>query len=139
MNTPTSPKIRVSVPVSPEVLARFRRLSKVAGQSVGRAMSEWLEETQEGLDPMIDILEKHKKAPLQAIRTLQAYSATLDNSTRELFEKVARMDETNETLAAAAASARLAQADVKRLLTPPSSNTGGKVLKTHKTKGGGPK
>jgi hypothetical protein len=99
-------------------------------------MSEWLEETQEGLDPMIDILEKHKKAPLQAIRTLQAYSATLDNSTRELFEKVSRMDESSAAMASASAAAREAQTSVKKLITPPSSNTGGKFTKTFKKSGG---
>jgi hypothetical protein len=62
MNTPHTPKIRVTVPISPEVLALFQRLSVTSGQSVGRAMGEWLEETKEGLEPMIAILEQHKKA-----------------------------------------------------------------------------
>jgi hypothetical protein len=99
-------------------------------------MSEWLEGTQEGLDPMIEILERNKKAPLQAVRMLQQYSSTLDNATRELFDQVARMDETNETLAAAADGARLARQAVKTRITPPSSNTGGKLPKNTKSSGG---
>jgi len=132
MNIPPLPKkVRVSVPVTLEVLERFQRYSRAAGQSVGRAMSEWLEGTQEGLEPMIDILEKHKRVPFQAVRALQSYSVALDNSTKELFEKVRQMDGTAETLQAAAAAARVAQPAIKRALTPPSSNTGGKVLRTH--------
>ena len=131
MNTPhTSKTIRVTVPVSPEVLERFKRLSKVAGQSVGRAMGEWLEETQTGLDPMIEILEQHKKAPLKAIQTLQNYSSTLNDLTGDLFEKVKKMDQDGEHLASAATVARRTEIAVKRGLTPPSSNTGGKGRKT---------
>lgn len=139
MNTPHTVKsIRVTVPVSPEVLARFQRLSKVAGQSVGRAMGEWLEETQSGLDPMIEILETHKKAPLKAIQTLQNYSATLSDLTGDLFAKVANLDGSAEQLAAVAAAAkRDGHFGAKGGLTPPSSNTGGKVGKTPKKQGGG--
>jgi hypothetical protein len=141
MNTPHTVKsIRVTVPVSPEVLAKFQRLSKVAGQSVGRAMGEWLEETQTGLDPMIDILETHKKAPLKAIQTLQNYSATLNDLTGDLFAKVARMDDGAQQMAdAVAAAKRGVQFVEKGGLTPPSSNTGGKVGKTPKKRVGGSK
>jgi hypothetical protein len=139
MLTPPTPKIRVTVPVSPEVLSRFQRLSKVAGQSVGKAMGEWLEETQEGLDPMIEILEKHKKAPLEAIRTLQNYAQTLDTVTGDLFQKVRQIDGGGPQLAAAAAAADDAVGALKRGLTPPSSNTGGKGSKTTKKASGGSK
>ena len=108
MNIPPLPKkVRVSVPVTLEVLERFQRYSRAAGQSVGRAMSEWLEGTQEGLEPMIDILEKHKRVPFQAVRALQSYSIALDNTSKELFEKVRQMDGSSETLQAAAAAAQL--------------------------------
>jgi hypothetical protein len=139
MNTPPTPKIRVTVPVSPEVLDRFKRLSRVAGQSVGRAMGEWLEETQTGLDPMIDILEQHKKAPLKAIQTLQNYSSTLNDLTGDLFEKVRTMEQSGEHLASAAAVARRTESELKRGLTPPSSNTGGKGRKTATKSVRGPK
>ena len=142
MNTPPI-KIRVTVPVSPEVLERFQRLSRVAGQSVGRAMGEWLEETQSGLDPMIEILEQHKRAPLKAIQTLQNYSSTLSDMTADLFQSVKHLDESEASLAIAAASARTVDRDLKKALkgglTPPSSNTGGKGRKTPKNAAGGSK
>jgi hypothetical protein len=141
MNTPHASKtIRVTVPVSPEVLDRFKRLSKVAGQSVGKAMGEWLEETQTGLDPMIAMLEHHKKAPLKAIQALQNYSETLHELSGDLFEKVKHMDEGAEQLASASAEARrTVQMLGKGGLTPPSSNTGGKGRKTPKKSAGGSK
>jgi len=143
MNTPPTQKIRVTVPVSPEVLDRFKRLSQVAGQSVGRAMGEWLEETQTGLDPMIEILEKHKKAPLKAIQTLQAYAGTMHDMTQDLFEKVQEMPTDGTDRAPARRSIQAATQDLqkamKRGLTPPSSNTGGKGTKTAKSGGRGTK
>lgn len=131
MNTPPI-RIRVTVPVSPQVLERFQRLSKVAGQSVGRAMGEWLEETQSGLDPMIEILEQHKRAPLKAIQTLQNYSASLTDLTGDLFERVAVMDRSEADMAAAVAAAKRVNKGARGGLTPPSSNTGGKGRKTPK-------
>ncbi len=137
MNTPHTPKaIRVTVPVSPEVLELFQRFSKLSGQSVGRSMGSWLEETKDGIAPMMDIMEHHKKAPMKAIQSLQAYAGTLTDLTGDLFDKVAHMDRGTEQLESAASSARatvhtLGKAQ-KRGLTPPSSNTGGKGTKTTK-------
>ena len=140
MNTPhTQKSIRVTVPVTPAVLALFQRLSKASGQSVGRAMGEWLEETRDGLEPMIDILEHHKKAPRKAIQSLAAYAGTLTDLSEDLFDKVAKMDQGAEQLESAASSARrTVEILAKGGLTPPSSNTGGKGTKTTKT-GGSPK
>jgi hypothetical protein len=144
MNTPPTPKaIRVTVPVSPEVLELFQRFSRLSGQSVGRSMGSWLEETKDGIAPMMDILEHHKKAPMKAIQSLQAYAGTLTDLTGDLFDKVAQMDRGTEQLESAASSARapvhtLEKAQ-KRGLTPPSSNTGGKGRKTAKNAPGGSK
>ena len=139
MLTPPTPKIRVTVPVSPEVLERFKRLSQVAGQSVGRAMGEWLEGTQEGLDPMIAILEQYKTRPAAAVRTLHDYANALDTVTADLFERVRHLDDgAGEGATLGAAAPRLPEPP-KRGLTPPSSNTGGKGRKTAKKGIGGPK
>src|SRR5450830_1763779 len=123
MFTPhTSKPIRVTVPVTPEVLALFQRLSLAAGQSVGRAMGQWLEETRDGVEPMIDILEHHKKAPKKAIQSLQMYVGTLNELTGDLFDKVKRMDSVQDLREIAIPSV---QTLVKKLrkggLTPPSS------------------
>ena len=144
MNTPHTPKaIRVTVPVSPEVLELFQRFSRLSGQSVGRSMGSWLEETKDGIGPMMDIIEHHKKAPMKAIQSLQAYAGTLTDLTDDLFTKVAVMDRSEAQLSSASDSARSAidtlQKAQKGVLTPPSSNTGGKGSKTSKKAAGGSK
>jgi hypothetical protein len=106
-------------------------------------MGSWLEETKDGIAPMMDILEHHKKAPMKAIQSLQAYAGTLTDLTGDLFDKVAQMDRGTEQLESAASSARATvhtlEKAQKRGLTPPSSNTGGKGRKTAKNAPGGSK
>ena len=139
MNTPHTLKpVRVTVPVSPEVLALFQRLSRVSGVSVGRSMGHWLDETREGLEPMIDIVEQSKTAPKTAIRSLQRYASTLVELTDDLVGSVSKMDRDATQRANAVASALLTRQKLaKGGLTPPSSNTGGKGRETpNKSKGG---
>jgi hypothetical protein len=102
-------------------------------------MGEWLEGTQDGLEPMIAILEEHKSRPAAAIRSLQDYAQTLDNVTDDLFNKVKRLDSDGGRLAALAADAGSAVKALKGGLTPPSSNTGGKGRKTTSKSIGGKK
>jgi hypothetical protein len=102
-------------------------------------MGEWLEGTQDGLDPMIAILEEHKRRPAAAIRSLQDYAQTLDNVTGDLFSRIKNMDSDGAQLAALAADASGAAQALKRGLTPPSSNTGGKGRKTSSKSIGGQK
>ena len=140
MNTPHAPKsIRVTVPVSPEVLELFQRFSKLSGQSVGRSMGSWLEETRDGIAPMMEILEHHKKAPMKAIQTLQNYAGTLTDLSEDLFSKVAVMGRGEAELAAAVDASKRVTAKLKSGLTPPSSNTGGKGRETTKKAAGGSK
>jgi len=138
MITPHTPKpIRVTVPVSPEVLALFQRLSQVSGVSVGRSMGQWLDETREGLAPMIDIVEKSRTAPKTAIRSLQRYASTLQDISDDLFDKVKHMDKGEAAMAKAVSSASVVTQKLRKGgLTPPSSNTGGKGRETpNKSKG----
>ena len=139
LTPPTPKKVRVTVPVTPQVLERFKRLSRVAGQSVGRAMGEWLEGTQDGLEPMIAILEQHKTRPAEAIRSLQNYASSLDTVTGDLFKRAREMDGDQARVAAVAADAPGYREALKWGLTPPSSNTGGKGRKTSSKSIGGKK
>jgi hypothetical protein len=103
-------------------------------------MGQWLEETRDGLEPMIGILEQHKNAPKKAIQSLQLYAGTLQDMTEDLFDKVRHMDEGAPQMASAVATAeRTVKTLAKRGLTPPSSNTGGKGRKTTKSAGGSKK
>lgn len=104
--------IRVTVPVDPAVLEEFRALAEVQGVSVGRAMGEWLGATLEGVQAMRGILQKARQAPHLAVRELHSYALGLTDMTSELIEQ-------SKGIMGIAASLEG--------LTPPVSNTGGKV------------
>jgi hypothetical protein len=148
MNTPPTPKnIRVTVPVTPDVLAMFQRLSEVAGKSVGRLMGEWLEETRDGLEPMIEIVSSFKTAPKAAVDALQLRANMVAEMAKEAVDQAMSLGPDGIRIPAAD-RARLAPHESaagtpvsigKRGLTPPSSNTGGKGRKTTKKSMGGEK
>ena len=85
MPTP-SQTIRVSVPVTPQVLEKFQRFAAVSGLSVGKSMGDWLRDTMGGLEAMTEILEVHKTRPGQAIAQLQDLAASLQTLTTETTE-----------------------------------------------------
>jgi hypothetical protein len=117
----SSHRVRVTVPVSQEVLEAFQRLAAAQGVSTGRAMGEWLSDTVEGADYMASLLLKARTAPKLAVRELHAYATGLTDLTSELVEDVRRRS------AEVNFSARSAQvSDGADGLTPPVSNTGGK-------------
>lgn len=125
--------IRVTVPVSPEVLEAFQALAAVTGTSTGKAMGEWLADTLDGVRSMNDMLQKAKAAPRQAVRELNAYAIGLAEVSQELMATVMRQTRaTDATDSAAVADAAqrtataVGAAALKRTVTPPSSNTGGK-------------
>jgi hypothetical protein len=138
MNTPPTPKnIRVTVPVTPDVLAMFQRLSEVAGKSVGRLMGEWLEETRDGLEPMIEIVSSFKTAPKAAVQALQLRANAVAELAQEAVSQAMKLKPDGSLgdgrRAERDGSKRSAVSIAKRGLTPPSSNTGGKGRKTAKS------
>ena len=139
---PTPPKtIRVSVPVTPEVLAKFQRFAEVSGLSVGKSMSDWLRDTMSGLDAMIDILESHKRRPSEAMEKLTLLASSLQDITagaiEGMKEQPSPLREGAPATGKSLAIARAAMVKASRVsLIPPSSNTGGKVPRVNpNTKG----
>ena len=81
--TPTSKTYRISVPLTPEVLAKFQRFSDASGLSLGKSIGDWLRDTVAGLDAMTEILEAHKRAPAEAISKLQGLATSLQAVSEE--------------------------------------------------------
>lgn len=161
MNTPhpqttlfDDPKpVRVTVPVRPDVLAAFQRLAAAQGVSTGKAMGEWLADTMGGVDALIELLEKARKAPKLAAREIHSYALGLTDMTSELLEEVSKRSRKGAPgpvrgamrAAGSAAegappcgevsAARKAAARKSAPLPPPVSNTGGKVPKKPKKAG----
>jgi hypothetical protein len=149
---PAQKPIRVTVPVAPDVLEAFKRLAAASGVSVGKAMGDWLADTVDGVGYMTDLLEKARKAPQLAVRELHAYAIGLTDSTTELLEGIRRTTGKQVVDGAAGAVGRqpiggdlphqervkdslpYASKPFQGPLTPPVSNTGGKVSGERKQK-----
>lgn len=80
---PTSKTYRISVPLTPEVLAKFQRFSDASGLSLGKSIGDWLRDTVSGLDAMTEILEMHKRAPAEAISKIQGLATSLQAVSEE--------------------------------------------------------
>jgi hypothetical protein len=140
---PETKTIRVTVPVTPEVLEAFKALAAVSGVSVGKCMGEWLGDTVDGVEAMRDMMAKARSSPKLAAQQLTAYALGLSDLTTSLLEDVKRLSKTPRKAVegssgrspAAGPSTALKRSHVPP--SPPPGNTGGKVPKTGKknTKG----
>lgn len=128
MKTPLK-TIRVSVPVTPEVLEKFKRFSEASGLSLGKSIGDWLKDTASGLDAMTDILEAHKRSPSQAMAKLSVYASALQDMTSDAMQSMktgpSPLGEGDPPAGKSLAAAKAAM--VKAAAFPPLSNTGGKV------------
>ena len=130
--------MRVSVPITPEVLAKFQRFSDASGLSVSKSIGDWLKDTVSGLDAMTEILETHKRSPAQAMARLSTYASALQDMTSTALEDMRNgPSPLGEGVPPAGKSLAVAKAAmVKAATTPPSGNTGGKGTKPKKSDGG---
>jgi hypothetical protein len=138
MLTPPTKTIRVTVPVTPEVLAIFQRYAAAGGISTGKAMGNWLHDTHDAAEFVANSMEKARSAPKLVARELHAYAMSLTEETSSLLqvvsERAAASQEAEKTARRGPASGEGPGGFAP--LTPPSSNTGGKVPKHPKKTGG---
>lgn len=134
MNTKPFPPIplkpiRLTIPVDAETHAVFQRLGSASNTSTGRAMGNWLRDTVQAAEYLAGTMEKAKEAPQRVAMELHAYAMSLTDETGEILRRVhgAAAEGTRLRGVAAAADAP----------SPPSCNTGGKVLKTQTGARGG--
>lgn len=75
MTKPPSPeRIRLTITVTPEVHAAFKRMAEVSGMSIGRAMGDWLGDTLEGVEMITGQLAKARQAPRQVVAEMRQLS-----------------------------------------------------------------
>lgn len=139
---PEAKSLRVTVPVSPEVHEAFKRLAAASKTSVGKAMGEWMSDTVEGVQAMAELVERARQSPKLAIREVQSYVLGLTDMSDELIEQLKRGahkgggggDPASGEAPPPTAGGILRDAARRgsAKLTPPVSNTGGKVLKKGK-------
>ncbi len=70
--TPSPQRIRLTISVSPEAHAVFRRMADATGMSLGMAMGEWLDDTAEGADLLAQKLVEARESPKIVVREMQA-------------------------------------------------------------------
>ena len=124
MNTPhpTPKTVRLTIPVTPEVHAAFQRIGKAASIPTGRAMGDWLGDTLDAALYLAEMMEKARAAPKIVAQELHAYALGISDETGSLLKRLREGDS-----GGAAVHAQRAPKRPLDPLTPPSSNTGGKV------------
>lgn len=119
-----SPPLRVSVTVTPEVHAAFKRLADAGSMSLSRAMGEWLGDTVEAAEFMAEKMEQARAAPKIVMREMHAYALGLADETGAMLDRV--REKGRQDRGALAGDARRGPGDP----SPPSGNTGGKGPRT---------
>jgi hypothetical protein len=132
-STPPTKPSRVSVPVAPEVHATFQRLADATGRSLGSAMAEWLRDTQGAAQLMAENMERLKRSPGEFLAKVQLHTAGIEEAAEAALEKAMGAAEWGEGVQ----RKRQRAAGPPAPLTPPSSNTGGKVQRSTKKPNGG--
>ena len=125
-NPPIPPKpetVRVTVPVTLEVQEAFQRLASASGMSTGKAMGEFLSDMIESIEYLAQTVQRAREAPKQVARELHAYALGITDETGELMRQITAQGVSDR----AAAGMRQRPQSRPVALTPPSSNTGGKV------------
>lgn len=112
-------RIRLTIPVSPEVHAAFSQMSDASGLPLGRCMGEWLEDTLEGAQLIALKLQEAKRAPVTVMREMQAMLHGFQGEVDESMERVRLLRKAGGGGSAGAAGATNAPRS-----KAPSSNTG---------------
>ena len=128
---------RVSVPVSPELLATFERMGKATNQGTGAAIAEWLSDTHEAAELMASMLERARQSPKQVMREMHAYALGLADETGDVVRKMTAKGIADRAGATGAAPAgTVGDVLAAAFPLPPSCNTGGKVPSKPQKRGG---
>lgn len=121
---------RLSVPLTPEVQAVFQRLAEASGHSMGSTIAQWLNDTREAAQLMAENLERLRGAPGDLMMKVRLHTGTVEDMAEMAIQEAIQRQEQLEHGDAgwpASALARDARRPAAHPLTPPSSNTGGKV------------
>ena len=100
--SPTTEPVRLTITVTPEVHAAFRRLADASGMSMGKAMGEWLGDTLEAVEFMAEKMEQARAAPRLVMQEMHAYALGLADETKQVLANVKERERAGRTSAARA-------------------------------------
>ena len=89
MTKPPSP-IRLTITVTPETHAVFKRLADAGNQSLSKAMGDWLGETSAAADFMASKMEQARAEPKRVMREMHAYALGLADETSDMLARVSK-------------------------------------------------
>lgn len=125
-------RIRFTITVEPEVHAAFQEMAEAGGQSLSRAVGDWLRDTTAASRFVAQKMRELRLSPAMAMKELHAYQRADLAETERILSAI----ETGRAEGVAPTTAAEPAASVRRPEGPPSSNTGGKGRASAK---GGPK
>jgi len=138
-STPTK-SVRFSVPVTPEVQATFQRLAEASGRSMAASLGQWLTDTKDAAELMAVNLERLREAPGDFVMRVKLHTSSVEEAAELAIEEaIQRAEEQADRygmLGGPGGQVEDARTALPASLTPPSSNTGGKVHKGGKRSGG---
>ena len=100
--TPKTEPVRLTITVTPEVHAAFRRLADASGMSMGKAMGEWLGDTLEAVEFMAEKMEQARAAPRLVMQEMHAYALGLADETKQVLANVKERERAGRASAARA-------------------------------------
>jgi hypothetical protein len=134
MSTKTStPTIRLTIPVTPEVHAVYTRMSDAMGRPAGRLMAEWLQDHLPAAEELCALVEGIRNANARASSLGLLASAYADQAQSVIDSAKQVRGAGGAPLAGETPRPVSARKAAQKVLTPPVGNTGGKVLKPPST------
>ena len=100
--SPTTEPVRLTITVTPEVHAAFRRLADASGMSMGKAMGEWLGDTLEAVEFMAEKMEQARAAPRLVMQEMHASALGLADETKQVLANVKERERAGRASAARA-------------------------------------
>ena len=125
--SPTTEPVRLTITVTPEVHAAFRRLADASGMSMGKAMGEWLGDTLEAVEFMAEKMEQARAAPRLVMQEMHAYALGLADETKQVLANVKERERAGRASAARARTFRRRQGRCRAFdhrLAPAEPTTG---------------
>ena len=122
--SPTTEPVRLSITVTPEVHAAFRRLADASGMSMGKAMGEWLGDTLEAVEFMAEKMEQARAAPRLVMQEMHAYALGLADETKQVLEQVKKRGRADRGVSARAPHGPTGAASPRPVIRGGKSHTG---------------
>ena len=123
--TMSTDRIRTTITITPEAHEVFSRMAETAGLSLGRCIGDWLTDTLDGAQFVSLKMAEARKAPSVVMREMHAMALGLVDETNRTMAEMREKPAGRPSEVGGVPPTRPAGRPTR--VSPPSSNTGGKV------------